>query len=585
MSTPTGRPRAGRARGRGHGRGGRGRGASTASQDTTPMEVDSSNVGESTTIPSNSEVPEAAPQPSGTPGSGADTITPAPVPTPAPEPSNQTTSRVSVTPQAASTSTAKSTTANKYKPKAVRRSETERARIAEEQNRIMEAKWAEEAKLQARAARGRGRGGRGRGRGGFLMRGGGSTAAGPLSAGMSFGTPGASSYQGVGGGSYASAGSGSHSGRAGGSGADGGPDYEAAVINDGRINADALWNFTPKSDEKGRITVKGGTRHIMPLGLRRVEHQEEAVTMTTAAEIEAQDHGIVVTGKESGSNGVSVDKVQAAKADPTVNGTTDNIRIVIKEEAADADPMDIDNNPEAVYKAPDSPEQKKKIHFDSEDQKSKTLKVTGKDSEEEILSAELETMLAILGHDEQDGPNENLEGHMFLFQLPFVLPPLKNATPEAPKNPIKSEPDDDDDLFVSNAPTKGTIAQIDLTNEPDVKVKIEDDKNDENDGPAGGTGTTDIEEGGYAGTLVVRKSGKVEMLWGGNTQLDVMPGMQSDFYSQAVLLEESDARPQAGEPSGAAFSMGRIRGSFVLAPVWEEEPDWVVDAEDLVAAE
>jgi DNA-directed RNA polymerase III subunit RPC4 len=33
--------------------------------------------------------------------------------------------------------------------------------------------------------------------------------------------------------------------------------------------------------------------------------------------------------------------------------------------------------------------------------------------------------------------------------------------------------------------------------------------------------------------------------------------------------------------AGAAYGMGKIQGSFALAPVWGDEEDWVVDPKDL----
>jgi DNA-directed RNA polymerase III subunit RPC4 len=98
---------------------------------------------------------------------------------------------VSASPAAASSSTPTAsslrgtTRGSKFKPKAVRRGEEERLRLAEEVARAQAQRNADEVRLLARANRARMRG-RGRARGGF-MRGmaRGSTAAGPLSAGMS----------------------------------------------------------------------------------------------------------------------------------------------------------------------------------------------------------------------------------------------------------------------------------------------------------------------------------------------------------------------------------------------------------------
>ena len=310
--------------------------------------------------------------------------------------------------------------------------------------------------------------------------------------------------------------------------------------------------------------------------------------MTTAAEIEAQDHGIE-EGEESDSEGMFID-TEGSKSDDGPTGASDDGvwehavpkprgKVNIKDEPTDGDAMDIDDLREGGSKAPDSPELKKKS-LDGADDKKKKKKTAAKDLEEEIIAHDLERMVEMFTLGEQDGRTNELEGHMFLFQFPPVLPALKAVPTEAAPDLVKPEPDDEDDLFVSNVPPK-TTANIDLTKEPDSKVKTEEGEEESDEEEEHEEDT----QGGFVGQLVVRKSGKVELSWGGKTLL-MVPGTQSNFFSQAVLLEDGDVKPgQTTEISGTAFGMGRIQGSFALAPTWEEEEDWDVDPEDLMVPE
>jgi DNA-directed RNA polymerase III subunit RPC4 len=166
------------ARGRGRGRGGTARGAAPAAASRDAAQTPAANTAEPS--PATASVANP-PGPAPVPRMVVPVTSPSPIldaeiePTMSKEPSS--------TPAPASSS--RGSTTSKFKPKGVRRSETERARIAEEQLKIQEQRNAEEARRLARLNHGRGRG-RGRGRGGF-MRGNLRTsgAAGPLAAGMS----------------------------------------------------------------------------------------------------------------------------------------------------------------------------------------------------------------------------------------------------------------------------------------------------------------------------------------------------------------------------------------------------------------
>ncbi|KAK4122429.1 hypothetical protein N657DRAFT_576128 [Parathielavia appendiculata] len=486
----------------------------------------------------------------------------------------------------APTSSSRGSAASKFKPKAVRRSETERARIAEEQLRIQEQRNAEEARRLARLNRGRGRG-RARGRGGFNFRTAG--AAGPLAAGLSFGSGGSSGQ-----GGYAFASSSGYVKNEGQGQGERSTYGASGIVDNSRINADLLYNYVEISDEEDQASItstqKKKKKPIMPMGIRRVEHKDEGVTMTTAAEIEAQEKAGAVEEESDDdalfvSRAAQVEDFDEAPMDEGVGEPAQTRNI--KKEEVEAGAMDLDELPEGQrIKAPESPELKKKVLVGQQKAKKSSAP---KDPEAEAIANDLQRMLnlfTVRGEDGQvaeDGTANNaaLEGHMFLFQFPPVLPPLHVVPRDGTSaNPIAIKPEPDDDVVMLNEPP----VNIDLTQDDNAKVKKEDEGEEEPEGQAKEK-SDELKEGGYIGNLVVRKSGKVELSWGGQ-KLELMPGIQSNFLSTAVLIEHADKKPDdPSQMAGVAYGMGKIQGSFTLAPVWGDEEEWVVDPKDLEVPE
>jgi len=404
---------------------------------------------------------------------------------------------------------------------------------------------------------------------------------------LAVGGGGASGYQGAGG--YAVA-SGSGSGfvkREGEGKGERGLYGTSSIIDNSRINADMLYNYVELSDEEDRasITSTKKKKAIMPMGIRRVEHKEEGVTMTTAAEIEAQEKaGAVEDSDEEGlfvGAPAQIDNLEEPVKD---EGSTELAQIRdIKQEEGEA-AMDLDQIPEDV-KAPESPELKKKVPVTEQKPRKKSAKL--KDPEAEVMAEDLQQMVELFtlqgddtGAEEGTGNNAALEGHMFLFQFPPVLPPLRALPHDGTStNPISIKPEPDDDVVMMNQPP----VNIDLTRDED-KIKKEregEGGEDEQDKEL----EDELREGGFLGNLIVRKSGKVELSWGGQ-KLELMPGTQTNFLSTAVLIEQAEMKP--GDPSqmaGVAYGMGKIQGSFALAPVWGDEEEWVVDPKELEAPE
>jgi len=341
----------------------------------------------------------------------------------------------------------------------------------------------------------------------------------------------------------------------------------SSEIDNSRINADVLFNAVDYSDEEEPV-AKGQQKKKkvpLPMGIRRVEHKEEEVTLATAAEIEAQEHGVVEqVDNDSDSEGLFVDEARSKKEEARQPNQDDEVwehavpksRVKIKDEN---DEMDLDEIPE-VFSA-----QKKKSVFRN------GIKADTEDEHKAESTRYMFDLLALKG--------QPLDGHMFLFQFPGVLAPLTTATPGESNAATNLDPKEEGHGDVEpTPPAKGPPANIDLTKTPD---KVEDEDYDSEDDDAGDV----MVKGGFLGNLVVRKSGKVELSWGGSN-LNVVHSEQPSFLRTVVLLQEDEnGKTQAGKPSGAAISMGKIQGSFKLGLQLEAEKEWIVNPEDLVTDE
>jgi DNA-directed RNA polymerase III subunit RPC4 len=319
--------------------------------------------------------------------------------------------------------------------------------------------------------------------------------------------------------------------------------------------------------------------------------------MTTAAEIEAQENAGGVEEESDDESlfveGATVGETEeSAKDDSVPDAAHTRSKVSIKREEGEEGAMDSDEI-SAIVKAPDSPELKKSEPKKGPTGEQKLKKSSApKDAEAEIIAEELQQMLDLFTVQDDNISAENgtatnaaLEGHMFLFQFPPVLPPLKVVPREgdgtsANPNPVKAEPDDD--IVMLNQPP----VNIDLTADTDNKVKTEGDGEENEDGEGQGKEKGDeLKEGGFLGNLIVRKSGKVELSYGGLT-MTMMPGIQTNFLSTAALIEHADVKPNdPTQMAGVAYGMGKIQGTFTLAPQWGDEDDWVVDPQDLETPE
>ncbi|KFY58688.1 hypothetical protein V496_06001, partial [Pseudogymnoascus sp. VKM F-4515 (FW-2607)] len=157
---------------------------------------------------------------------------------------------------------------------------------------------------------------------------------------------------------------------------------------------------------------------------------------------------------------------------------------------------------------------------------------------------------------------DHKEGRLYLFQFPPILPKLANV-----EQPVKQDPGDVD-VQLSDIPS-GTI---DLDDTPDVKAEPAAEADADVPRPASGSKVKDalVQEPGLIGKLVVRRSGKVELSWGG-TSLALGRGAEFDFLTTGVVVQGLGAAK--GEEGGEEMSgtgMGRVMGKIVATPDWEK---------------
>lgn len=539
---PTGRPR---GRGRGRGRASRagaavGRGGSAAASGGSDGQAADAGV-------QNTEAPAPTPTPAPEPAhsiaipvveSGGGTMEETSAAA-APRTRGTAATRARGASVAASSSAAAS--GSKFKPRAVRRGDAERERLAQEELRKQNLKLAEDQRLQ----RGRGRGRRARGRGDAMGRGGFDRK---YTAGNSiFGNPGASST-----------GFKTDSGNSGG--------YRDQA---NRLNAD-MFNGPMVDDDEEEESTEGASsarqtprkREAMPMGITRREPQKQELVVATTADMVA---------KEKAAAGVTedVDDSPVKTADEDVKmrddgkvwfGASENRKVKVKDEHGKfVEVTEIDDR-----RLQRAAEAERRIKEEEEEKKKPKAKVYL--SREEETRARQYSMLI-----KEFGPRpegDSKDGRLYLFQFPPTLPPLRVVHRPKPKSIVKDEPVDED-----NVVTMGVGESMDLTEGDDSKTAgAADGHDEEEDDPLNPYPDTV----GYVGKMIVRKSGRVEMDWGG-FPFKVMPGITTNFITNAVLLEDADKKVKQGEMAGKAYGMGQIMGRFTVRPVYTKPEPGVVD--------
>ncbi|KAF5627530.1 DNA-directed RNA polymerase 47 KD subunit [Fusarium sp. NRRL 25303] len=468
----------------------------------------------------------------------------------------------------ATTRATRAPAAGRFRPKNIRRDEAERDSLARQEEQKASERAADERK-----ARGRSRFRSKRSRGDAMGRGGFgrviSGASGPFSSGA--------------------AGSGGRGGGGRGFKSDSKPGFaQASRSREARINADKLHVHTPEEDldseDEAMIeALNSRAVSVLPMGIYRREHKDEGVIVATTAELEAAENAQAIPptpSKEEESLWVDGGADEPLLTDENAEDggiwKTDTKTPVVKKEPGLDDSMDLDIEAKADA-------------GDKDNQPSETpapqTKKPKQDPEEVMIQSDLEILANELGAVEisegEEGKTEgpsNKDGRMYLFQFPPVLPPLKPITQPRPINKVKPEPGEGEDNVLESTPAAADTEPVDLTADKNtVGLNVPGFEDPEH---KAGFMSSLLSTGGMVGQLKVRKSGRVELDWGG-TAMELNPATGMNFLTTAVIIEENDEKPRPGVIGGESIGMGKIMGRFVLAPKWDDEEDWEVSSEDL----
>ncbi|KAG5954300.1 hypothetical protein E4U57_004601 [Claviceps arundinis] len=471
------------------------------------------------------------------------------------------------------TAGARTATGGRLRPKILRRDEADRDKLARQEEQKAQERAAAERRARGRS-RNRSKRSRGDAMGARGGRGGNSTASGPFSSGVA-GAAGGQGGSWYGGGSSANAGGGGFFGGRGKFEGKGKGFAEANIPRrEPRINADKLHVMSPEdeldSEDEGMMAALGGhTAVTMPMGIYRKEHKEQGIVVATTAELEAaenatgEEESLWVDGEGSGLP-PPVDEPEEG-----VWNTDGNAARVKKEsDTDDLMDLDVDVKPALTKEEEEEKKQKQILASVASVKKKKTL---AKDIEEREIQTDLDLLAGELGavtvtddngESHTEGPS-NKDGRLYLFQFPPLIPPLKEVA--RPASRVKNEAADDYDLLY-DTPSATNGGLIDDQNDDDLEAE--------------GFRSQFLSQGGMIGKLNVRKSGKVELDWGGMT-LEMSPAAGMNFLTTAVIVEENDEKVQQDAIGGESIGMGKIMGRFVLAPIWSEEEDWNVAPQEL----
>lgn len=341
-----------------------------------------------------------------------------------------------------------------------------------------------------------------------------------------------------------------------------------------RINTDKLGvsgggggpaNEEEHAEEERTLMAVGSQPGPRPLGITRREEKERELIVVTTAELEAQQ-GIVDEDSMWVDGSGSESPVQAPQDDGKVWHAAPSDLTQIKTEDGELRSV----NPDAPTIDFDSKRNVPLPEEEKEDAKAAASKLkpvkpsdysieTEEQWEDESVQFILNTLAAAsLGETkDEEGETPLSEPQPFLCKFGPVMPPLRPRTRTGPA--IKDEPSDT---------PMDEIAPVDLTADTGAGGAEEEEADP-------------FKHGGFVGKLVVRKSGKAELDYGG-IKYTMRRGIKSSGVTSYVVLEEEDVKPGKEEQyAGRALAMGTLMGKFNFGPVWEEQEEWVVGEDEL----
>ncbi|CAI6341234.1 unnamed protein product [Periconia digitata] len=339
------------------------------------------------------------------------------------------------------------------------------------------------------------------------------------------------------------------------------------------------------SDEEDTNAASKLRTHL-PVRIGRKEHKERVVGINTDASTETSAKILQEADKAgdalpTNTNGDETShqtkgKGKANASDLEVTGERKNIRgtgqefeaeAKIKseptsddEEMVDAEQVGISTDTPSVAKKEESPAAERKPR---RREKQPHLQTDEEKAEWARFQANMEHVRAELGP--EDDPTVDASGdatmtdaaanaskpsrrdnHVYLFQLPPVIPELKGPS-------IKKES--------SNGTSKPSEPQVPKNGEAALVKKEEEFSNPLGSIPEGPTFVS-----GRVGKLRVHQSGRTTLNWGG-VDLELTPGKPASFLQEVVSISHfSEEQQVAPEDGGKVSCFGRVKGKFVVTP-------------------
>ncbi|KAH8672805.1 RNA polymerase III RPC4-domain-containing protein [Tricladium varicosporioides] len=385
------------------------------------------------------------------------------------------------------------------------------------------------------------------------------------------------------------------------------PDYPGFEDDDTpRVDIEQI-NLISDDEEQPalKLNSKGKSREVIhglrPIRLAREEHKERVTIVNTVVEKTEPDEVEIkkdIDEVQKYNDEMEIDEDRSTHILPIGDGVRVKTEPGMEVEyrppphnpAAPPSP-ELHNRPEKVASSLNSSPKKEKMRRPSKRKDIKPVFVTEEDKAEyerhlediRVLAEELGSMktavepLAIndadgdvaMG-DAEEAAKEDKLGRLYLFQFPPVLPKLYNPiTKQKPQTKKVTEPrrDVDGDVEITGSTTKPSQLggkEVKIKTEEAVIVKLEEEAEKESDDI--------VDEEGWVGKLLVRKSGRIELSWGG-TSMVVARGVNAGFLSTGVVvdsLEKGVNYPNGEKPEGKALGMGNIMGRMVVIPDWEK---------------
>jgi len=352
---------------------------------------------------------------------------------------------------------------------------------------------------------------------------------------------------------------------------------------------------------RGRTPGKG----MKPVRLDRVEHKPRKTIEVKEEKVEDM---LLVNERPKKERKESGSRVKPEPSNDDDDSLANTPAAPINQATDDLETMDIDSgSDEAMVKAPSSPEIKKKIArltkkdniptFQSEEDKQEYIRTQ---QDRAVLANEIASMYRkpVDGDVLMAGDDDRHAGRTFLFQFPPRIPtlydPLTSQKPPLPGDTSKVELGEDIQITGSKTGVKNPVdlsakKKVSFAGPANPAERVIEIKEEELNEPQLEPSKNEyVNESGMVGRLVLRKSGKFELLWGGATgnQLAVNKGVTNSFMSVSAVLEHPDGKTQKlsqpalgarglggaqddGPRYGTASGMGKVMGKFVVTPDWD----------------